>query len=145
MDQARAFSSDWEAAMFLRTLAADSLTMNHLRHVAHAFGPGDAWRSKDPEILRTVSWLLAGKRLTVVDRYVQPAFAVGAQQEVRMPLPQRAAAAPAPSSPSPAEPDPDTFPLDLLHDVQAAALVSASQSGVPFCEECARAAQEGAA
>ena len=47
--------------------------------------------------------------------------------------------APAPMAPAPAAPPP---PPDLDNAAQAAALREAARTGVPFCEECAKAARE---
>ena len=64
------------------------------------------------------------------------------------PPPQEKAAAPrrsrpAPRRPAPSGPDPIQF---MDQQAQAATLVAAAESGVPFCEECARrAAERGAA
>jgi hypothetical protein len=59
------------------------------------------------------------------------------------------AAPPAPSPRPPAsrerEPESPTFPPDHAPSAQAAALTAAALTGVPFCEECARAAAERAA
>jgi hypothetical protein len=52
------------------------------------------------------------------------------------------APSPRPAAPRGPEPEAATFPANHSPSAQAAALTSASESGVPFCEECARAAAE---
>jgi hypothetical protein len=64
--------------------------------------------------------------------------------------PQAPSAAPAPAAPPapavresrPVEPEPEGFPPNHDQDAQALALIAASNSGVPFCEECERARQQ---
>lgn len=73
---------------------------------------------------------------------------IGFQWHEPMELPQgeaqqaAAPSAPPPPSERPQEEDPPTFAA-VDGGAQASALRNAAQDGVPFCEECARAAAGG--
>lgn len=94
----------------------------------------DLSRTTDDRVLAAVAKLLSAGEL--------PA---GMEWKGRISAPRNGEpAAPAPSAPQPQsrheEPEEDTFGGDHDGAGQAGALIGAAQSGVPFCEECARAA-----
>ncbi|HWQ56778.1 MAG TPA: hypothetical protein VN442_24035 [Bryobacteraceae bacterium] len=93
------------------------------------------WRMNDDQVLATVSRLMStGELLASVDwknRISVPE--VGEEGE---PAPSGAQ----PPASSREQPDENTFGNDHDGGAQAGALGAAAESGVPFCEECARAA-----
>ena len=135
------------AAIWVRQFRSDAIIMADLRSVvaAHSRAGSQLWRKNDEQILDDLSWLLS-EGVLHVHRVPGPATAwlSGAPQSsapdvapVSRPSPARSAAA------SPVErilEEADTFTSQLDAAAMAAVLTDASASGVPFCEECAKAA-----
>ncbi len=129
------------ALQFLGRFKTDAAAMARLRGVIaqRSFG-GDFSRVSDDQVLAQVAALLGSGELVA-----------GYQHHEPIQLPEAAAEeAPAPAfTPKPQrtrerqEPDPPTFSAQHDGAGQADALAMAAASGVPFCEECARAANEG--
>jgi hypothetical protein len=66
--------------------------------------------------------------------------AAAADEEAPMGKPKQSGPAPAPEAA--AAPEPDTVPPAVDQATQAQTLIRAAKNGAPFCEECARAAQQ---
>jgi hypothetical protein len=127
------------ARQFLSQFKSDPVAMASLRTLV---GERD-WlhspaRLSDDEVIKAVGSLLARGDLVAGFEW-KPRIKAPVKEEAE------AAGAASPSrEPQAQEPDPNTFGGDHDAAAQAAALSAAAQSGVPFCEECARAAQGGA-
>lgn len=120
--------------------AGDDAAMSRLRKHAAALGEGlDLSRCSDHEVIVRLrgAWphceMNAATRLPSLGRSTTAASQATAPSPAPAPAP-RAVAAPAPA---PAE---GTFGANLDVEAMVAALRSAAAAGVPFCEECARAA-----
>lgn len=135
-------TSEAEAFAVLRPLGSDTLIMHGLRHLAQGLGLSKPFNRKDWEVVDYLALQMVRQRLFVVRRLILPRG--GTDDEAQQPKASAAAPAPAPSA-KVAEPDPPTFDPDLQQDQQAGGLIAASKDGVPFCEECARAAAGKAA
>jgi hypothetical protein len=108
----------------------------------------------DHDVIVLASEELARGRLRVMRHEATfdlpaPTAGSGPPRRSRPPAPPQEKAAaprrsrPAPRQPAPTGPDPIQF---MDQTAQADTLVAAAESGVPFCEECARqAAERGAA
>jgi hypothetical protein len=136
------FGDAAQALQFLTRFKGDAAAMARLRGlIAQRSAAGDLSRVSDDQILAQVAGMLGSGELVA-----------GYRGQEAIQLPEAAAeAAPAPASTPPPpqtrerqEPDPPTF--EAQHDGagQAQTLSMAASSGVPFCEECARAANEEA-
>jgi hypothetical protein len=134
------FSSTIEAAAFLRGLGGYNVTGYVLRHVLRSAGVTSPTHYEEARVLKLVARELVRKRLTVLTRY-RISESTSSNQEAETP-----ALAPTPASrpgPKTLEPDPDTF-ADPDVDQQVGALMAASQTGVPFCQECERTQRQSA-
>ena len=129
-----------EAALrFLDDFKGDPASMAQLRSLlAEHSGAEDLWRIPDEQVLQRAGRLLVGRELLVGIEWRGRLPAVATEDQ-----PPAQAAAPAPPAPATEVEDPATF--SSTHDgaTQAAALRNAAATGMPFCEECERAAREG--
>lgn len=147
------FSDRQAASSWLKQFRPDPHFMASLRAVLSEHGHAGArfWRSSDEEALQALSWLLSSG---VLHAHRVPAPATrGRSAATASASPQAAASSPKPtaSRTSSASPPPtpvaeaDTFSAQTDAAATAAVLRSAAASGVPFCEECAKAASGRAA
>jgi hypothetical protein len=130
----------WSIRDFLRHFKPDRSTMASLRRVLR---PSDsAARLTNDEVIDLVTARLASHELMLrrqpwveIDHAGGGGSSQGGGTSAESDLP---------SVPSPKEeaPESDTF-SNNDGQAQAAALAAAAASGVPFCEECAKAAQAG--
>jgi len=130
--------------------AGDSAAVLPLRLVAPALADGTDWsRVDDQAVVDQIGAALAQGRLLIgATQQLQLRRLVSAEPPVPPPPPPPPAAASAPRSAPAAAPPPaveTTFGSELDVQAMVAVLVQAAQDGVPFCEECARAAAEAAA
>lgn len=135
------FGDAAQALQFLGSFKTDAAAMAHLRRlVSQRCEMGDVSRVSDDRILEQVAALLGSGELLAGYQWHEPIQLPGEGGEEAPPAP---AAAPPPQARERQEPDPPTF--GPLHDGagQSQGLLAAAESGVPFCEECARAAGEG--
>ena len=137
-DTAYLFSDPERAIQFMAGFKGDPGAMAGLRRLLDERD----WlyqtsRMNDDAVIKAVAELL-GKGELVAGVEWKPRLSAP-------PQPEAAAPAAGPSAPSSTqeEPDPNTF-NDNDGAAQAAALINAAQSGVPFCEECARLAAQRA-
>jgi hypothetical protein len=129
-----------DALALLRSLASDSVSMASLRRMAMSLEVTNPSNFGDAEVVNYLATQLTTQRLLVLRQIIVRLGTPGSDNVREQPKP---AGAPVRGEKE-TEPDEPTF-SDLLEDDQAAALIGAAQDGVPFCEECARAAQEQAA
>lgn len=137
------FGDAAQALQFLARFKTDPAAMARLRGlIAQRSHAGDLSRVSDDQILAQVAGLLGSGELVA-----------GYQRHEAIELPgepgPEAAPTPASTPPPPQtrerqEPDPPTFAAQHDGAAQAQGLAAAAASGVPFCEECARAANEAA-
>jgi hypothetical protein len=132
-----------EALAILAPLAVDSLAMPGLRQMANSLGLSKLNNRKNSEVLTYLALQLATQRVYVTRRIV---LSTGtSSEETRQGTQLKPSGGGPAGSTKSNEPDPSTFGPDAMQDQQAAALIAASADGVPFCEECARAAAAGKA
>jgi hypothetical protein len=136
-DYAYRFPDAAHAMQFLSGFKADPVAMAGLRRLlAERDWLHTPARMSDDDVLKTVAALLGRGELVA---------GVEWKPRVTAPVEQGAAGAPAGAAPSrePAadEPEPNSFGASHDGAAQAAALIAAAEAGVPFCEECERAAQ----
>lgn len=136
-DYAYRFPDSAHAMQFLAGFKADPVAMAGLRHLlAERDWLHTPSRMNDDDVLKAVAALLARGELVA-----------GLEWKPRVSAPVEPGAADAPASPAPSrepaagEPEPNTFGASHDGAAQAAALIAAAETGVPFCEECERAAQ----
>jgi hypothetical protein len=138
-DSAFLFGDAERALQFLGQFKSDAAAMADLRRLLGErdwlASPG---RLSDDEVLAAVARLLGSGELVAA---VEWKPRISAPQ-----LPDSAPEAPAPSRESSPQQEQESDTFGPGHDgaQQAAALVAASQSGAPFCEECERAKQQEA-
>jgi hypothetical protein len=136
-DYAYRFPDAARAKQFLAGFKADPVAMAGLRRLlAERDWLHTPARMSDDDVLKAVAALLSRGELVAGVEW-KPRVAAPVQ-----PGAASAAASPAPSrEPAADEPEPNTF--EASHDgaAQAAALIAAAETGVPFCEECERAAR----
>lgn len=141
-----AFSGQEDAALYLRQFLHRPEVMVQLRALLSAEA-GPVWRLGDHDVVDQCAAALMHGRLCVVrtQTVVAPsrrAASAAGPREVAAGVSRRPAPAPPPEAPPPA---PEVNPLDALdHDRQAEVLESAARDGVPFCEECQKAARRAA-
>jgi hypothetical protein len=139
--------SDRQAALFwLRQFRSDFMAMARLRSLVteHAGGKASLWRQGDDGLFGELAWFLQRGDLHV-HRVPMPTLGANRGQiatsaPVPPPAPARAPASPRGIAPAKAPDDPATFSDRADAAAQAAVLRGAAASGLPFCEECARAA-----
>lgn len=118
-----------------------------LRLAAPLLADGTDWsRVDDQALLDQIGAALAQGRLLIgATQQLQMRRLVSAEPPAPAPPPPPPASAPR-SAPAAAPPPAETtFGSELDVQAMVAVLVQAAQDGVPFCEECARAAAEAAA
>jgi hypothetical protein len=128
-----------------QTAVGDDADMARLRQQLQQAFPADLWWHCDDHQVLTGTGLLAR-------RDAVPGAAASLQMRplaLTQPAPAPAPTAPAPSPAAAARraapaaaPAPGTFETELDVAAMVAVLQQAARDGVPFCEECARAAQE---
>lgn len=152
--QTLVFRSTDQARFCLNGLSHEAGMLGQLRHLLALESPLPVSRLDDGQVLDAVAQLLAEHRWVMRHKVLT--------REARIKKAQRGASAasaasgpgdsPAvspsrlrgpseatPTTASPTAPDNDVAHID--QDAQAATLVRAAEEGVPFCEECAKAAQ----
>lgn len=136
------FGDAAQALQFLGSFKTDAAAMARLRRlVSQRCEMGDVSRIPDDRILVQVAGLLGSGDLLAGYQWHEPIELPGEGGEEAPPAP---AAPPAPPARERQEPDPPTFGAQHDGAGQAQGLLAAAESGMPFCEECARAAnQEG--
>jgi hypothetical protein len=103
---------------------------------------GGAFPQSDDQIAREVAWRIASGAWMARRRVVRRAAGVaGKPAEVAAPFPKEDRRPARPASPPPQ--DAPLFPEDIDAAAIAEAQKQAAASGVPFCEECVRAAMAG--
>lgn len=137
------------ARQWLNAAVSDDAQLAALRLCAHALGDGvDFSRLDEHQALDHLAAALTQGRL-LAGTAAQPALRNLSVAAAAAPAPAPASsAAPARAAPAVAEPPPaeeTTFSSGIDVSAMVAGLVQAAQDGVPFCEECARAAAEAAA
>jgi hypothetical protein len=136
---------DREAALtFLRGAKGDKGAVSYLRALLAERGGRDLARLDDDGVVAEVANLIASGDVFIGFRFQVMTGAAG--EEVREEAVARPAEAPRAAPRQQAE-DPPTLRPNNDAAAQARVLTSASERGVPFCEECARAAaaqQQGA-
>ncbi len=122
------------ATAFLNRFRSDALAMAGFRRQIHA----GAAKLSDDEVIKRVARLLVSGELVVV----RPQH-----ERVKDELPPTPPEAPPPPEKKEAAPvevpeDEPTFAPDNHGELQAAVLITAARTGVAFCEECQRLAEE---
>lgn len=157
--QCEAKSETWTPAgrhtalVWLRQFKGDPASMSGLRSMVHALHPATLppGFSNDEQVLEALSGLLSSGVLHVhsvpppVTGYRDPAYVAAPAQAApatRRPAPSQSSSSTAPVR---AAEEADTFSSATDAAATAAVLRSAAESGVPFCEECAKAAAAAAA
>ena len=133
----------------LPCLKGDPISMGDARRMLVEFH-GSIHRLNDDDALNQIALLITSGALWICDRSVAervPASGGGAASTPELPpFPMRERSRPeragsrAPSRVM----EPATFEPSLDADAQAQVLKDAAREGVPFCEECAHAAVDGA-
>ncbi len=136
------FGDAAQALQFLGRFKTDSAAMARLRGlIAGRHHTGDLSRVSDDQVLAQVAALLgAGELLAAYQGHEAIQLPEAAAEEA----PPPAATPPPQQTRERQEPDPPTFSTQHDGAGQAQTLAMAAASGVPFCEECARAAHEEA-
>jgi hypothetical protein len=131
------FGSLEQAAPYLRRVAGNL----QLRMLVSAFGGLDLPDWQDEDVVTYVARQLVAGKIALVKRIQirEVAGTEGAPDPGPVSAPPPRVAAP-PPAPKASQPEPDTFQDSLAVEHQVAVLIAAAESGVPFCEECARAA-----
>ena len=133
----------------LPRLKLDVAAMSDLRWFVARTAPGlEVSRLDDEAVLRQFIRLLDTDRLPICagfERVERVARAPDKAPPSPEPPPRPPRKAPAPSPVMAATPEPATFRPHQDPVAQAATLVQAARSGVPFCEECAKASRQAAA
>lgn len=134
--------SEFGAQGFLRRFLNDPLAFESMRRMTQYRLHTSFHGSLTPDALlaAVARWLSSGE-LVVAFRM----FSTGGGETADVVEPKPAPEAQsAPRETKTPEPEAATFSSDHASDVQAQALTEASQQGVPFCEECMRAAMQQA-
>jgi hypothetical protein len=142
------FKDKASAVQFLTRFKKDGSAISALRRIL-AEGGGSSGSMTDAQVLDEVAARMSRGDLVICYRRNKTPSTTGDDEQAAAPEPSTATAMKAPVKRD--EPDQPTFSND--HDVRAqvGTLVAAAASGVPFCEECAKAAalkasgQQGAA
>ena len=137
------------AQLFLSEATGDDGAQVRLRCTALAMADGtDLSRLDEQQLVDLLApwladgWLHIGSSKPAVYQLVPVSAPAAAAALSTAPAPAPASAPrPAAPSPSPAPVD-STFAPNLDIEAMVAALRAAAQTGVPFCEECARAAAQ---
>ena len=144
-DESLAFSHRSVALFWLRQFRTDAIVMANFRSVISEYSRvgSPLWRKTDEQVLDDLSWLLSEGVLHV--HRVPPPLTAWQTGTETAPTEIAPAARPTPSQSSAAPvarvvEDADTFSSQLDAAAMAAVLSDAAASGVPFCEECAKAA-----
>ena len=132
------------AQQWVGRLIGDEVAMARLRQVALAAGAEATPQRCDDQALaeRIAAGITAGSLRVCGPAKALALYGLAAARPpaAASPAPSRAAPRAAPvAAPPPVE---TTFGSDLDVAAMAAVLVQAAQDGVPFCEECAKAAAE---
>jgi hypothetical protein len=140
----RTFSDVASARAFLSRFRGDVSAMNKLRHFASHLSGMDVSRGGDERVLATVAAAFASGRIHLAGAPVRRSTLSGPGAEI---APEPPAPAPPPRAAASSAPpnEPSMFDPDFDAAAQAAVLKEASESGVPFCEECERRRREAAA
>jgi hypothetical protein len=135
--------SEFGAQSFLRRFTNDPLAVEVIRRITQHRLHTAFHESLSISLLFAAAarWIAQGE-LVVAFRMFSTGGGPTADVAQEKPAPEAPAAAP-PASKTP-EPEVATFPPDHDASIQAQALTSASEQGVPFCEECMRAAMQQA-
>lgn len=130
------------AGVWLRQLKSDAFKVEELRQLLAGDSLSLLYRMTDDEILERVANLIGGGFLHVHIRVVEVREDGGSAVQAAVeqaPVPiRREAARPV------VIPESDSLASDADHAAIAGVLKAAAASGVPFCEECAKAAQQRA-
>lgn len=123
------------AQQFLKRFQGDERSMALLRRNANISSAGS--KVSEEQVIETLARMLVSGELIVAMPAREELGAVLGQQ------PERATEA-APRGPTAREqePEPPTFGPSHNGRLQAATLLAAAQSGMPFCEECERGESE---
>ncbi|HEY1339990.1 MAG TPA: hypothetical protein VGF59_20900 [Bryobacteraceae bacterium] len=140
-DETLEFGAPEWASRWAFDLRGDVFAMNQMRRELVAAGHTHAQGMEDDEIVRLIGREFEAGRLVFARRKRRPQTFGGASDS-RPAAAQDSAPAPPPSPPPPREqaPEPPTFSPDADLLAIAAAQQEAARLGVPFCEECAKAA-----
>lgn len=134
-------STPEHALQFLERFKNDAVAMAGLRRLlGEREWLCDASRMTDDHVLATVARLMSAGELLAGLEWKSRVSAPRSEEAVA-PVPAGAQ----PQSRPEEEPEGETFAGDHDGATQAGALRAAAESGVPFCEECARAAAAGGA
>ena len=122
----------------LRGVRTQGPALAALRRLLARHPAGSLWRLTDDAVLKLLEQRLSDGRILLYE-WVPERGGGSSEPEVAIgpafPLEERRVSAPAPPPP-----DPAVFPDDAELAAIADGLKKASESGVPFCEECQKAA-----
>ena len=148
-----AFDRSW-AEFYMRSIQRDPAAMFAIRALAFQHGFGRDSRSSEAALADWISSQLAAGRIRICDPFVN---AIGQfKQDTGIPAPPPSAAPErafplaarqqnvSKSSGSAVPVEQAAFPADVDVAALAQTLKNAAQAGVPFCEECQRAAAQRA-
>jgi hypothetical protein len=132
------------ALTWLLRFRSDLLAMSVLRELARDCHPAQwAWRFKEEDFLRHLAGVLAEQwHVHLLDRPVFAGRAAAGTAPVSkdLPVPRWRPAPREAAAPALPPPEPDTLAAATDGAATAAALCRAADLGVPFCEECQKAA-----
>jgi len=142
-------AGDWVAARrWAEAAVHDELQCGRLRALMHELAPGvELLRASDHQLADLLASALVSGRIRWDTRGARRpllALAPPPGAPAAAPPPPASASRSAPAAAPPPAPD-STFDDELDAAAMAAVLQQAAQDGVPFCEECAKAAAAEAA
>jgi len=133
------------ARLWLQSQQKDSFAMTAIRRVLVEEGPSFAQiRLRDEDVIEQVANLLRSGIWHVCEPVMPVYRVISSSEPAFIPVPRRGRE-PQSSTPPPEPPTPPTLAGNADQLAIAAVLTQASEDGVPFCEECAKAAARLAA
>jgi hypothetical protein len=129
------------AKNWLQAYRRDPFAMMAMRNVLRVEGPAiPVNRLRDEDVIEQVANLVKSGVWHVCEPVMRVYNVLVAQEPAVMPVPRWGPAASPPPPPISDVPEPASLPANADQAATAAAMTLASKLGIPFCEECFKAA-----
>jgi hypothetical protein len=135
------------AKQWLQAYRKDPFAMMAMRNVLRVEGPSVPMnRLRDEDVIEQVAHLVKSGLWHVCEPLMRVYNVSVAEEPAVLPVPRRGPSASPPPPPISDVPEPPSLPANADQAAIAAAMTLASKLGIPFCEECFKAAlRRGAA